>query len=506
MPSIPNPVLPGFYPDPSVCRVGSDYYMVTSTFEYFPGVPVFHSTDLFSWRQIGHCLTRRSQLDLAGRRSSDGIFAPTLRYHNGIFYMVTTDVGGAGHFFVTTDNPAGPWSDPVYVEGPGFDPDLFFDDDGTVYFSREDITGYGIRQFEIDIQTGALVGPERIIWDGLEDRLCEAPHIYKIGKWYYLLVAEGGTHRGHMIVVARGTSAKGPFESCPQNPILTHRHRVMSEVQATGHGDLIQKADGSWWMLFLGIRPVGKWHHLGRETFIAPVRWVDGWPVVNDGEAITLSTPENHRSRCSIGITDGSELGMEWNARGFFDPERITIRPESDSLRLVPNTQGLSQATAPSFVGRRQTAFNTRISARFDVSRLQDGDEAGLAVIMNEQHYYAITCICRVGNLEIALRRQLGELSVLSEGIPLAAAHDEHPRRIVFMISSDRERYHFSFEQADGSMNTIGNGECRYLSTEVAGGFTGVYLGPYAGHYGSEDGNSLRGFAVVSELTYETMD
>ena len=506
MSQLPNPVLPGFYPDPSVCRVGSDYYMVTSSFEYFPGVPVFHSTDLFSWRQIGHCLTRRSQLDLTGRRSSDGIFAPTLRYHDGTFYMITTDVGGAGHLYVTTDDPAGPWSDPIYVQGPGFDPDLFFDVDGTVYFSREDISGYGIRQFQIDIETGMLLGQERIIWDGLEDTLCEAPHIYRIGPWYYLLVAEGGTHRGHMVVVARGTAPTGPFEPCPQNPILTHRHRVMSEVQATGHGDLIQKTDGSWWLLFLGIRPVGKWHHLGRETFIAPVQWIDSWPVVNNGEAIALSTPVTRQNSYRIGFTNDTGLSMEWNARGFFDPERITVQPESDSLLLVPNKNGLSQITAPSFVGRRQTAFKTRIRARIDVSQLKDGDEAGLAVIMNEQHYYAISCICRADNREVVLRRQIGELSVLSDGILLAPTDDESLRSVVFTISSDRQRYYFSFQQANGSMNTVGSGECRYLSTEVAGGFTGVYLGPYAGYYGPQESNNCRGTAVVSDLTYETMD
>jgi len=175
-----NPVIPGFYPDPSICRVGQDYYLATSSFEYFPGVPIFHSRALVHWRQIGYCLTRDSQLPLHNVPSSAGIYAPTLRYHDGWFYMVTTNVQGGGHFYVKAQDPAGPWSEPIWIEGPWFDPDLFFDDDGRVYFSRMNM-GQGIYQREIDLMTGQLIGPERIIWPGFEDPYCEAPHIYKIG-------------------------------------------------------------------------------------------------------------------------------------------------------------------------------------------------------------------------------------------------------------------------------------------------------------------------------------
>lgn len=265
-----NPVIPGFHPDPSVCRVGDDYYLVTSSFEYFPGVPLFHSKDLVHWRQIGHCLTRVSQLDLSEARSSAGIYAPTIRFRDGTFYMTTTNVSGRGNFIVTTDDPHGEWSDGVAVDHPGIDPDLFFDEDGIVYYT----TSYnqGIYQSRIDAKTGQRFSDPRLIWSGTGGQYPESPHIYRIGDWYYLFIAEGGTEYGHMETVARSKRPEGPYESCPDNPILSHRS-IQSPIQATGHADLVQTPDGDWWAVFLGIRPVGYpfRHHLGRETFLAPV-------------------------------------------------------------------------------------------------------------------------------------------------------------------------------------------------------------------------------------------
>lgn len=268
-----NPIIPGFYPDPSMCRVGNDYYLVTSTFEYFPGVPLFHSRDLIHWRQIGHCLTRSSQLPLEKAGSSGGIYAPTLRYHNGKFYMVTTNVA-VGNFFVYADDPAGEWSEPVWLEHKGIDPSLFFDDDGKVYFTWT--TDNQIWQCEIDINTGATLTKPRPIWSGTGGRYPEAPHLYKINGTYYLLIAEGGTEYGHMVTLARADSPWGSFESCPHNPILTHRHRGANPIQGTGHADLVEAHDGSWWMVFLAFRTLAHYqnfHHLGRETFLAPVKW-----------------------------------------------------------------------------------------------------------------------------------------------------------------------------------------------------------------------------------------
>ncbi len=249
-----NPVIPGFYPDPSVCRVGEDYYLVTSTFQYFPGVPVFHSRDLVHWRQIGHCLTRASQLPLENASSYGGIYAPTIRYHDGVFYMITTNVNAGKHFIVSTSDPAGEWSEPVWIDQAGIDPSLLFDGD-RVYFSWT-MRG-AIYQAELDIGTGKLLTEPRLIWRGTGGRYPEAPHLYKIDGTYYLMVAEGGTENGHMETLARSSSPWGPFEPCPHNPILTHRNRGAHSIQGTGHADVVQAHDGSWWAVFLAFRQVG---------------------------------------------------------------------------------------------------------------------------------------------------------------------------------------------------------------------------------------------------------
>ena len=288
-----NPVLPGFYPDPSVVRVGEWFYLVNSSFEFFPGVPIHRSRDLVHWEPIGHVLTRDSQLPLATAYPSGGIFAPTIRYHAGTYYMVTTNVTHRGNFFVTAKDPAGPWSEPIWINMPGgIDPSLFFDDDGKVYLTSTG-SAPGIHMAQIDVATGKLLtSPPKIVWKGTGGRYPEGPHLYKIGGRYYLMISEGGTEYGHMVTIARAGSPWGPFEACPRNPILTHRDTPLSQpIQATGHPDLFEDGKGNWWMVFLAIRPQGNyyWHHLGRETFLAPVRWdAQGWPVINDGKPIAL--------------------------------------------------------------------------------------------------------------------------------------------------------------------------------------------------------------------------
>ncbi|UUZ93492.1 glycoside hydrolase family 43 protein [Paenibacillus sp. P25] len=298
-----NPVIPGFYPDPSICRVEDDYYLVTSSFEYFPGVPIFHSKDLVNWRQIGHCLTTERQPPLTGAWSSGGIFAPTIRYHDGWFYMVTTNLNGVGNFYVRDQDPACPWSDPYPVAQDGIDPSLLFDDDGRVYFqsSRSGDQGDGIYQCEIEIATGRQLTDSRLIWKGTGGAYPEAPHLYKINGLYYLMIAEGGTEFGHMATIARSKEPYGPFEPYPYNPILSHRS-LRSAIHATGHADLVQTRDGGWWAVCLGIRPPSypMRHHLGRETFLAPVTWTDdGWPIIGgwrpyrnrDGRASASGSP-----------------------------------------------------------------------------------------------------------------------------------------------------------------------------------------------------------------------
>ncbi|MEL6537094.1 MAG: glycoside hydrolase family 43 protein, partial [Bacteroidota bacterium] len=263
-----NPIIPGFYSDPTICRVGKDYYLSTSTFEYFPGMPIFHSRDLVNWQQIGHGIHYAGQCE-------DGlnIFASTFRYHEGTFYLITTNVGHGGNFFITATKPHGPWSEPIWIDVGGIDPDLFFDDDGRAY-----VISSTFELTEIDLTTGQLLGEKRKVWNGTGGRYPEAPHLYKKDGFYYLMASEGGTEEAHMVTIARSHSIWGPYIDNPANPIVAHANvaGMGQPIQGTGHGDLIQAHDGNWWMVVHGYRSVAGYpphHTLGRETCLVPVSW-----------------------------------------------------------------------------------------------------------------------------------------------------------------------------------------------------------------------------------------
>lgn len=285
------PIIAGFHPDPSVCRMGDTYYLVTSSFEFFPGIPVFRLRDLMHWDLISHCLTRDSQADLSTCKPSGGIWAPTIRFHQGRFYVVVTDASrmfslNSGNFYVYSDDPAGPWSDPVDVRQVGIDPSLFFDDDGTCYLTSNG--NGGIWQSVIDISDGRAIVEPKLIWAGTGGRCPEGPHLYKVNGLYYLMIAEGGTEYGHMVTIARSASPWGPWDVYAGNPILMQRDSPDEDLQCTGHADLVQAENGGWHMVFLGVRAVdGYFHHLGRETFLSRVIWTEGWPQVQrlSGEA-----------------------------------------------------------------------------------------------------------------------------------------------------------------------------------------------------------------------------
>ena len=284
-----NPIIPGFHPDPSIVRVGNDYYIVNSSFHYFPGVPLYHSTDLINWELIGNVLDRKEQLPLKDTNSWLGIYAPTIRYNEGVYYMITTNVGNGNNFLVSTTDLKKGWSDIIPLQQDGIDPSLYFENGKAYMVSNPDNV---ITLCEIDPKTGEQLTPGRGIWTGTGGRYPEGPHIYKKDGYYYLLISEGGTEIAHKLTIARSKDIYGPYEPNPNNPILTNcskKGQNMS-IQATGHGDFVQDTDGNWWIVFLAYRHfVGSYHHLGRETYLAPVEWKDGeWPVVNGGNAIDI--------------------------------------------------------------------------------------------------------------------------------------------------------------------------------------------------------------------------
>jgi len=485
--SYQNPVIPGFNPDPSVCRVGDDYYLVTSTFEFFPGVPVYHSKDLINWEQIGYCLTRKSQLPLDNCWSSGGIYAPTIRYNKGTFYMVTTNVSGGGNFYVTTSNPAGEWSEPIWVKQGGIDPTLFFDDNDKIYLTSNDYVDgkAGIALSEIDIKTGKLLSNVKHIWEGTGGRYPEAPHIYKINGWYYLMIAEGGTEYGHMETISRSKNIWGPYESNPDNPILTHRgfSGQNLQIQGTGHADMIEAHDGSWWLVFLAFRKAGgDFHQLGRETFLTPFTWnTNGWPVVSPGDTVgpivktkTLPIVPVKTIPVRDDFTD-AKLGLQWNFLRNPDDATWSLTEKPGTLRLKGSSITLSETASPAFIGRRQQHFNFTASTKIKFNTSKSNEEAGLTVLSNEKHHYDLFISGENGKRTLKLRFKIGNIKYIANEIAIPT--DD----IILQITGTPEWYKFSYKTGDSSVFTeIGKMESKYLSSEVAGGFTGVYLGMYS--------------------------
>lgn len=471
-----NPVIPGFHPDPSVCRVGEDYYLACSSFEYYPGAPVFHSRDLVEWRRVGNALDRPSQLRLADTPSSGGMYAPTLRHHDGRFWLITTNVADRGHFIVTAEDPAGPWSEPVFIEGvPGVDPDLAWDEDGDCWctFATFGADAGAVAQVRLDPESGRVTGEPRRIWSGSGLAAPEAPHLYRIDGRWYLVIAEGGTSRGHAVSVARGPAATGPFEPCPANPVLSHCG-TDSPVQSTGHGDLVQAPDGSWRMLLLGVRPRGGFpgfHVLGRETFLTRVEWADGWPRPAP-VAIDAAAVASVRDREAF---EGPDLGPQWISVRRRPPGSYSLTDRPGRLVLHGSGRSLDD-TDPNFVGRRQEHPDCRVRVRLDPGE----GSGGLAVRLDEHHHYRIEvsggevrCIARIGPVSQTLAsRQVGtgvvELGLDIDPAPEPSEVGAPPDRIRLGIP---ETYRF---------NPLAELDGRYLSSEVAGGFTGRVIGVYA--------------------------
>jgi xylan 1,4-beta-xylosidase len=387
----PNPLIPGFSPDPSVVLAGGVYYLVTSTFEYLPGIPVYRSTDLVTWAHIGNVATRPEQAQVDEVATGGGSWAPTLRYRDGVFYVIVTiAMTPRGCVVFTATDPAGPWSDGITIDGVGgIDPDLAWDDDGTAYvtFSGLYTSGeqmgqhLGIQQVKVDLAAGKALEAPRSLWSGTGLKFPEAPHLYQRGGSWYLVIAEGGTERGHGVSVARGPSPEGPFEGHPANPVLSARS-TFRPIQNTGHGDLVATPDGGTALILLGVRPLGltqSFSPLGRETFITAVHWDDGWP---QPEPVLLA-PRGTVEEESFHFTDPAVLDR---------PGWLAVRTTPESVASIARGRlsitgraGLDDPH-PQFVGRRQRHLTATVSATVDAS----GGAGGLAARYDEDHWICI--------------------------------------------------------------------------------------------------------------------
>ncbi|MGX7350735.1 hypothetical protein RU97_GL000551 [Enterococcus canis] len=474
-----NPILTGFYPDPSICLVKEDYYLVTSSFEYFPGIPIFHSKDLVNWQQVGHAITRKEQLQLSQKiPNAFGLYAPTIRYIAGRFYIICTNVSPdmpkSGNFLIWAEDPTGPWSDPIWLDLPGIDPSLFLDDDGKVYYCG---ASEGIFACEIDLTNGHCSSPKKI-WNGTGAADPEGPHLYKKDNFYYLLIAEGGTGYGHMVTMARSKSIYGPYQSCPSNPVLTNRS-LPNSIQAVGHADLFQDILGNWWAVCLGIRPLPffpRKHLLGRETNLVPVEWYGDWPKFgNEGsleQVVETSAIQSEQSLETVHYDDfQTTIGMEWNS--LYEYDKKNVHPSSNGLVLQGQAADLNQEANVSWLGRRQQHFDFSATAKFKFPDLIDKEEFGLSIYLNRQAHYDIFVCKRDGNLLVGTRQQVGPFSNVKM--------EEYSGESVYLrIVGSTDSYQLYAGMDKNRLTKLSAGETKYLTTEVSGVFTGPYIALYA--------------------------
>lgn len=531
-----NPILPGFYPDPSICRVEDDFYIVTSSFSFFPGVPIFHSRDLANWEQIGYVLDRPEQLELAPFDMGRGIFAPTIRYHDGIFYVITTNASSRGNFIVTAEKPEGPWSDPHWIEGAeGIDPSLFWDDDGKAYYTgaTEIQTGAGSKPViwlsEIDLVGFKLVGKKEFLWSGSlsEPAWPEAPHLYKKEGYYYLMIAEGGTEHFHSETIARSEYVRGPYSSYRGNPILTQRHLGMKAAIANaGHGDLVECRDGTWYMVFLASRPYGGYHkNLGRETFIAPVEWEGGWPVVSPGTGgIQFSyegpdLPEFKVPKQPVKDDfDSEKLALCWNYLGTPDKNTCVVENSFLKIRLYDKCMGYHMkgrsgfwdpvtAQPLGFLGRRQQHQSFVASTKL-CFKPRERQTAGMTVLQHDYQQLRMELgknssgesVVRVFKCYKSLEASL--VNLFERGEYTEELLNEIPwneEEVIFTVSANEQKFVLSAEYADGGKTVLAAVNGGFLGSETAGGFEGAYIGMFA----SGNGTDYDEYASFDWFTYE---
>lgn len=499
-----NPILKGFYPDPSICRVEEDYYLVTSSFTYFPGVPIFHSRDMVNWKQIGHVLDRESQLPLTKGHHSTGIFAPTIRYYDGVFYMITTNVSNGGNFVVKATNPEGPWSEPYWLDAKGIDPSLFFDEDGRCYYTGArdrsiDPMYEGDNEIfiqEFDYHQMTLVGESKPIWFGA-DKLAiwaEGPHIYAKDGWYYLLISEGGTGHEHALTIARSKVIDDLYVGNICNPILTHRHLGRAfPISNVGHGDLVETQNGEWWLVHLGSRPYGGYYrNLGRETFMAPVVWEDGWPLVNPG--VGYVEFQSRRPDLPLGepvivdeIEDFKDLVLPHHFIYSRNPEvsNYSLEDRHDYLRLYLSSNKLNENKSPSFVGRRQQdkSFIAETKIHFSPT---ESSRAGVCLIQSNEFNYSMYLTMISGVVFIEVSRHVNGVEEILASVEVTDYTQD--KEYVLYVYANEQELNFSYKSIDQTKFTqvISKADGRILSTDIAGGFVGTIVGMFATSMGSD--------------------
>ena len=508
-----NPVIRGFYPDPSVCRRGEDFYLVNSSFAYYPGIPIWHSTDLVNWKQLGYVLNRKSQLNIKDLRMSRAVYAPDIQFneHNNTFYVVYTTVDMGGNFYVKTTNPKyNHWSDPIPLpEVGGIDPSFFFDIDGKAYIVNNDAPSYpaeydghrAIWIHEFDVKTGKVVkGTSKVIIDkGTNPEKkpiwIEGPHLYRVNNKYYLMAAEGGTAEAHSEVIFSADSVMGPYKQCPINPILTQRNLPAGRkdaVTCTGHADLIQDINGNWFSVFLGCRPYkDDFYNTGRETFLLPVTWNDEQPIIlKEGESVPLKLkkgmlrPENRDLTGNCDDFMANKLSNQWNfIRTPQEPANSWYQVGGGKLRITPRPVALDSYGNPSFIGERVISKEYTATVHLDYLPLKEGEFAGMACFYNDEHFYILgKTVNSKGKMVIRLSGRNQDKTFSEEQlIPNKKKLSELILKVKQVGDKMQFSYYFQEAKAENKVEMkFSEQDATVLSTKVAGGFTGAYIGMYA--------------------------
>ena len=537
-----NPIISGAHPDPSICRVGDDFYIVNSSFEYFPGLPIHHSKDLVNWELIGHGLHREDQcngeMNLVDVQSDGGIHAPTIRYHKGKFYIITTNVYNSGdgkpglmrNFIITAENPSGPWSDPHIIEGaPGIDPDIFFDSNGKVYFigthNPGDMNSNGIGEIwvqELDIKNWMLKGKRKTVWDGVFGCCTEGPHIYKEHGLYYLLVAEGGTGKNHAVMMAASENIFGPYEENPRNPVLTTRHVTEDYfVNSTGHADMIELPDKRWYMVSLGKRnDIDGDANMGRETYLTPMVWeptIVKWQQVTE----TKWEPVNYLFPVASPLTGKVEryeklpfqdkpqyknntfkddflfpkLDLEWTFIRVPQKNTYSLEANMGSLRLYTKPGTIENRKSFSMIGFRQRESDFEYQVKMEFAPKDDKVESGIIHYQKERNYLSNTVYKE--NKRFYLEQRLKEKDKINEKTMKRILLKDYKNNILFKVVSKNAKYTFYYSLNDGENFKY------FTSLDAIKMLDRNYTGALLGVFSTSNGNKSSDYADYDWVLYK---
>lgn len=520
MDNIHNPIISGFYPDPSICRVGDDYYIACSSFELYPGIPLFHSKDLAHWEQICNVMTIENGFHVECSYGGGGVMAPTIRYNNGTYYIMNCNFSHRGNYIVTAKEPKGPWSHPHWLEDvPGIDASLFFDDDGICYVvgtgdawdEELGMNTCGIWIAKFDIEHFKMLGKPVTIFHsamrGAEHP--EAPHLYHIGEYYYLMIAEGGTDQHHCVAVARSKALFESFENNPDNPVMTHRMMgSYAAITNVGHADLVETQNGDWYAVMLASRNIdGKHKNLGRETYICPVVWEDGWPLFSpktghlefeyEGSGLPETRYEHQIKRYEF---EEKEFEPEWTWWGtpyepFFERKDSKLNIKCVAQKLIEELKPASfdfqlprgrENFAP-FIALRETELNFSVACCMRFKPITQ-ESAGMAIVQQMNNQYHFERIQEEGTEYLQLVRYFAEFDsrpylpgfsskTKCETIAKVPYDKE---KVVLKLEGKGKDYTFYYGESEAELKEFAKGDSTKISTEQIGCMTGTMIGMYA--------------------------